>query len=116
MSEPRPALHSTREYSTAELIRRLFGLAWQFRRDCLLSLFLSVVLLLLGLAGLQLLGTVIDVIRYALDPAQRPPVYPFGWKPPTTWTPLDIVTSLSTAIILQAVIRAILTYHYNIRT
>jgi hypothetical protein len=40
-------------------------------------------LLLLGRAGLQLLELVIDVIRHALDPAQRAPVYPFGWMPLT---------------------------------
>ena len=55
-------------YSTGELVRRLLALAWRFRGDCLWSLVLSVVLLLLGIAGLKLLGVVIDVIRYALDP------------------------------------------------
>src|SRR5690348_10838182 len=63
-----PAEH---RYSTGELVRRLLALAWQFRRDCLLSVALSLALLLLGLLGLQLLGVVIDVIRHALDPLQR---------------------------------------------
>ena len=36
------------------------------------------VLLLLGIAGLKLLGVVIDVIRYTLDPSLPAPVYPFG--------------------------------------
>ena len=56
------------QYSTNELVRRLLALAWQFRADCLVSILLSVGLLLLGLIGLQLLGVVVDVIRYALDP------------------------------------------------
>ena len=105
-----------RRYSTGELVRRLLALAWQFRRDCLVSLSLSVAVLLLGLAGLQLLGVVIDVIRHALDPAARSPVYPFGWRPPSHWTPLDVVTALSLAIIIQAVLRAALTYSYNMAT
>ena len=71
-----------RRYSSGELVRRLLGLAWRFRKDCLLSLVQSMALLLLALAGLQLLGTVIDVIRHALDASQRPPSYPFGWRPP----------------------------------
>src|ERR1044071_8412794 len=105
-----------RDYSNRQLVGRLLALAWQFRRDCLISLILSIALLLLGLAGLQLLGTVIDVIRHALDPSQRPAVFPFGWHPPAAWTPLQVVVSLSAAIILQAIIRAYLTYEYNMST
>lgn len=103
-------------YGTGELVRRLLALAWRFRTDCLLSVLLSLVLLLLGLAGLQLLGVAIDVIRYTLDPAQRAPVYPFHWVPPTRWTPLQIITTLSLAIVAQALLRAVLTYHYNMVT
>jgi len=105
-----------RQYSTNELVRRLLGLAWQFRADCLVSVLLSLALLLLGLAGLQLLGVVVDVIRHALDATQRPPVYPLGWTPPSGWTPLQIITALSVAIVAQAVIRAVLTYQYNMVT
>jgi ABC-type multidrug transport system fused ATPase/permease subunit len=102
-----------RRYSSGELIRRLLTLAWRFRGDCLLSLVLSLTLLLLGLLGLQLLGVVIDVIRHALDPSQRAPVYPYGWRPPAAWAPLRIVTVLSLAIVVQALLRAVLTYQYN---
>ena len=107
---------SEHRYSTGELVRRLLALAWQFRTDCLLSALLSLTLLLLGLAGLQLLGTVIDVIRHGLDPVQRAPVYPFGWIPPEGWAPLKIVTALSGAIVVQALLRAWLTYEYNMVT
>jgi ABC-type multidrug transport system fused ATPase/permease subunit len=92
------------------------ALAWRFRLDCLLSLVLSVVLLLLAITGLKLLGVVIDVIRHALDPAVRPPVYPFGWSPPADWSPLQIVTALALAIVAQAVLRAAFTYAYNMTT
>jgi ATP-binding cassette subfamily B protein len=103
-------------YGTNELVRRLFALAWRFRKDCLWSLGLSVALLLLGLAGLQLLGEVIDVIRHALDPALPPPKYLFGWNPPSAWSALQIVTALSLAIVAQALLRAVLTYAYNMVT
>ena len=103
-------------YSTSELLRRLLALAWQFRMDCLLSLILSVLVLLLGLIGLQLLGVAIDVIRHGLDPLSRAPTYPFGWLPPASWSALDIVTALSVAIIVQALVRAVLTYAYNMAT
>ncbi|HEX3801038.1 MAG TPA: ABC transporter ATP-binding protein [Verrucomicrobiae bacterium] len=103
-------------YSTGELTRRLFALAWQFRRDCLLSLFLSVLVLLLGLAGLQLLGTIIDVIRHGLDPQLGAPAYPFGWRPPPAWLPLQVVSALSATIVVLALLRAGITYRYNMVT
>jgi ATP-binding cassette subfamily B protein len=103
-------------YPTGELIRRLLGLAWRFRRDCLWSLVLSVVLLLLGIMGLKLLGVVIDVIRYALDPSLPAPVYPFGWQPPAGWSALQVATALALAIVVQAVLRAGFTYSYNMVT
>ena len=116
MSDSPSSKHYERRYSTGELVRRLLGLAWQFRGDCLRSLAQSLMLLLLGLVGLQLLGLVIDVIRHALDPTQRAPMYPFGWTPPAGWTPLHVVTVMAVAIVVQAMLRAVLTYQYNMTT
>jgi ATP-binding cassette subfamily B protein len=116
MSDVANSSQPEHRYSTGELVHRLLALAWQFRADCLLSVLLSLVLLLLGLAGLQMLGVIIDIIRHALDPLQREPVYPFGWIPPRGWTPIQIVTALSGAIVLQALLRAWLTYEYNMVT
>jgi len=114
---PQPSINAAgRDYPASELVRRLLGVAWQYRADFLLSLGLSLMLLLLGLLGLQLLGVVIDVIRHALDPLQQAPVYPFGWRPPAGWPALRIVTVLSLAIIAQALLRAVLTYGYNLTT
>src|ERR1017187_8970688 len=104
------------QYSTGKLVRRLLALAWRFRANCIWSMLLSLVLLLLGIAGLKLLGLVIDVIRHALNPAVPAPVYPLGWHPPTDWSPLQIVTTLALAIVAQALIRAALTYAYNMVT
>src|SRR6266481_3752628 len=116
MSDAHSSQPNDQRYPARELVRRLLELAWQFRGDCVASVFQSVALLLLGLLGLQLLGLVIDVIRHALDPAQRAPVYPYGWKPPSGWAPLGIVTALSLAIVVQALLRWALTYHYNMVT
>lgn len=116
MGDSQAGQPNERRYSTGELVRRLLALAWQFRFDCIASLALSLLLLLLALLGLQLLGVVVDVIRHALDSSQRPPIYPYGWRPPAEWTPLQIVTALSAAILVQAVLRAVLTYQYNMVT
>ena len=94
----------------------MLALAWRFRADCVWSVALSLILLLLGIAGLQLLGLVIDVIRQALDSSLPPPAYPFGWHPPATWSALQIVTVLALTIVAQALIRAALTYNYNMLT
>lgn len=107
---------AARDYSTWELVRRLLALAWRFRADCILSVAMSLGLLVLGLVGLQFLGLAVDVIRHALDPAQKAPVYPFGWRPPAAWQPLTIVCVLSLGIVLQAILRAWLTYKYNMVT
>jgi ATP-binding cassette subfamily B protein len=103
-------------YSTGNLVRRLLALAWRFRGDCVLSVVLSLVLLLLGIAGLKLLGVVIDVIRHALNPSAPLPQYPFGWHPPAEWSALQIVTALALGIVAQAILRAGLTYSYNMVT
>ena len=103
-------------YSPRALTRRLTLLAWRYRKDFLWSLGLSVALLALGLLGLQLLGVVIDVIRFALDPTLQRPTYPFGWQPPAGWTALQIVTALSLAIVAQAAVRAVVSWGYNVAT
>jgi len=114
--ETTKVVSADQRYATGQLVRRLTALAWRFRGDCFWSLILGLALLLLGIVGLKLLGVVIDVVRYALDPSLPPPVYPFGWRPPAGWTPLRIVAALSLAIVAQAVLRAALTYAYNMVT
>jgi ATP-binding cassette, subfamily B, bacterial len=94
----------------------LLALAWQFRADCVWSTVLSLILLLLGIAGLKLLGLVIDVIRQALDSSLSPPAYPFGWNPPADWSVLQIVTATAATIMVLAMLRAVLTYAYNMIT
>ena len=116
MSATNGNLPDDERYSTGILVRRLFALAWQFRANCIWSMVLSLVLLLLGIAGLQLLGLVIDVIRHALHPAVPPPAYPLGWQPPANWSALRVAVVLSLAIVAQALVRAPLTYAYNMVT
>ncbi len=103
-------------YSTGKLVRRLLALAWQFRADCVWSVVLSLILLLFGIAGLKLLGLVIDVIRRALDPSLPAPLYPLGWNPPATWSALQTVTAIAVTIMVIATVRALLTYSYNMIT
>ncbi len=103
-------------YSTGKLVRRLLALAWQFRADCIWSVVLGLILLLLGIMGLKLLGLVIDIIRHALDPSLPLPIYPLHWNPPVTWSALQTVTAVAVAIMILATVRAVLTYSYNMIT
>jgi ABC-type multidrug transport system fused ATPase/permease subunit len=116
-TEPASKTFADDRYSTGNLVRRLLALAWRFRADCVWSVVLSLALLLLGIAGLKLLGVVIDVIRHAMNPSGTPaPAYPFGWQPPAEWSALQIVTALALTIVAQAIVRALLTYSYNMVT
>ena len=116
MTVGKSSLSQAERYTSGALVWRLLLLAWRFRWDCLVSLALSVVLLLLGLGGLQLLGVIIDIIRHALDPAQPAPRFPLGWQPPVNWPPLRVVGLLAFGILTQALLRAYLTYQYNMVT
>jgi len=116
MSATNGNLPENERYSTGILVRRLLALAWQFRANCLWSMVLSLLLLLLGIAGLQLLGLVIDVIRQAQNPALPAPAFLLGWHPPAGWSALRVVTVLALAIVVQALFRAALTYKYNMVT
>jgi ABC-type multidrug transport system fused ATPase/permease subunit len=51
-----------------------------------------------------------------LNPSLLPPVYPFGWNPPATWSPLQIITAITVTIMVLATVRAALTYIYNMTT
>jgi ATP-binding cassette subfamily B protein len=104
------------KYPTMTLVTRLFGLAWKFRTQFLLSLTLNILVLVLSLSGLQLMGVVIDVIRHGLEPQQTAPSFPLGWTPPSNWTALNTVTLLAVVIMLIAIIRAVTTYLYNMAT
>ncbi|MCF3649925.1 ABC transporter ATP-binding protein [Synoicihabitans lomoniglobus] len=114
-SSPRPS-----PYTNAVLIRRLFGLAWRYRADCLKVLGLQLFLLLLGLSGLSFTGLGIDYIRYVL--AQREvigpvipfPVGPLGLSLPPSWPPLQVVGLVAGAILSFALLRAVLNFSYTI--
>ena len=85
MPDPAPSRTTdppARPLSNAQILRRLFGLAWQYRHDCLAVLAHQAALLALGLAGLGVVGLAVDVIRSALDPSAAPPPWPLGLRPP----------------------------------
>jgi ATP-binding cassette subfamily B protein len=94
-------------------MRRLFGLVWEYRGRCWQVLGLQLVLLTMGLAGLNLTGQAIDFIRHRVSGAPLPAggfriPFPADWPPERT---LAVIASLILALALG---RAVLNYVYSI--
>jgi ATP-binding cassette subfamily B protein len=100
---------SERSYSTGHLLFRLLGLAFRYRRACVVVTVLQCWLVLLNVATLGLTGLGIDFLQsQALSgPAPR---WPAGIAPPATWSPLRVVLALSTAVLAGACVSAVLKY------
>ncbi|HEY2899207.1 MAG TPA: ABC transporter ATP-binding protein, partial [Polyangia bacterium] len=100
--------------STAHVLRRLWRLAWSYRRACLSALGLQVALLLLGMAGLALGGLAIDVVRHTLDGKAPAPRWPLGLQPPASTSPIVVVGLLGGLALIAAGMRAFFNYHYAV--
>jgi len=105
--------------SNAELIRRLFGLAWRYRGRCLQVLGIQLVLLTMGIFGLSFTGIGIDFIRKQLEPgpAGRPSLAAGRVRLPLPdgWPPMAVLAFLAGLILLLAVCRAVLNYVYAVQ-
>jgi ABC-type multidrug transport system fused ATPase/permease subunit len=108
MASPPPTL------SNAAILRRLFALSWQYRRDCIAVLALQGALLVLGLLGLGAVGLAVDAIRHALDPVAASPRWPLHLTPAPSTPPLAIVIGLAALVLVMAGVRSLLNYRYSI--
>lgn len=110
-SEENDADPLEKKYSNNAVILRLLKLIWGFRWDCIVVLFLQIVLLIIGLSGLSLVGLGIDVIRHAHNPALvQPAEWPFQWIPPEAWTGIQLVLLVAGGILALAILRLSLNY------
>lgn len=109
MAEAPPAS----EPSSARLLRRLLGLAWRYRRQCIAVFVYQVALLALGVMGLGLSGLAIDVVRHAIEPASAVPRWPLGFAPPA-WSTLRLLCLLGGMVLAAAAARALLNYAYSV--
>lgn len=100
--------------SNWSLSRRLLGLAWQYRINCLGVLCVQVFILALGLGSLSFWGLGIDYLRYQVVPGSQPPHWPFGWHVPVSWSPLTVMIFISCGILFSTSTRALLTYYYTV--
>ncbi|MGC1481639.1 MAG: ABC transporter ATP-binding protein, partial [Chthoniobacterales bacterium] len=98
------------EMSNWRVIRRLLGLTWSYRRDCILVLLYQIALLTLGLAGLGLTGVAIDFVRWKVEAGAPVPRWPFGVAPPQDWSPMGVLFAIAGALVAFASVRAVLNY------
>lgn len=103
-ASPAPAASNWR------LAGRLFGLAWEYRAQCLAVLGIQLVLLALGVAGLGLTGVGIDYIRHVVQGAPVPRL-PLGLALPEG-EPLRVLGFVGGLILAFAGLRAYLNYRY----
>ncbi|MDA0989749.1 MAG: ABC transporter ATP-binding protein [Verrucomicrobia bacterium] len=103
------------------LTKRMLALAWLYRGSCLKVLSLQIVLMTIGLCGLNFIGVGVDYLRHAYGriaggdaPIPKPPNWPFGLAPPADWTPMQVMATISAAILIFAVARAFLNYAYAV--
>ncbi len=95
------------------LVRRLFGLAWRYRADCVKVLSIQLVLLTMGMIGLSFTGIGIDYIRHQMDgtPLHKNLLH---LSLPIAWPPLRVLMLLAGVILGLAVCRAVLNYVYAV--
>ncbi|MFM8219470.1 MAG: hypothetical protein ACKOJF_11175, partial [Planctomycetaceae bacterium] len=84
------------------LVRRLLSLAWNYRWGCVWLLTLQGLILACGLSGLGLTGVGIDAVLYHARAIQHPPLYPFGLRPPSQWSPLAEIWVIAAGSLLAA--------------
>ncbi len=104
-----------------QLVRRLFGLAWRYRLQCLQVISLQLVLLALGIAGLAATGLGIDYVRHvsagpgpdgvAVVPLPHVAFLP---DPPAGWRPMHVLGAIAAGILACAALRAWLNYAYAV--
>ena len=96
------------DYTNAQLIRRMLGLAWRYKIRVITLLLIQIFLLTVTLSAISFTGLGVDIIHIAFNPAAKPPDYPFGFTPPAAWSPLQTLSSLGAAILILASLQFIL--------
>lgn len=113
MDEP-PSTTAATVPTTGQLVRRLLGLAWNYRLHCIGIILIQLVLLTMGIFGLSFIGVGIDYIRHVLTPEEALPSLPLGFELPADWKPMEVLFLLAGTILALALIRALLNYVYAI--
>jgi ATP-binding cassette subfamily B protein len=108
-AEP-PQIESKPKPRSWTLLRRMFRLGFEYRGACVRVIVLQLTLVGLSLSGLGLTGLGIDYLRSQVDPTGGPPVWPFGWSPPESWTPKTVIAVIAVAVFVFAAVNALVRF------
>ena len=109
-SAPSPFELTDARTSNWVLLRRLLGLGWRYRAGCIKVLAQQLTLVTAGLCILGLTGLGIDVIRHDVDPSATPPRWPLGVAPPSTWSALTVVGTITVTMVGLTLLHTSLRY------
>jgi len=107
-AEPVPPPAAGRDHT----LRRLLGIAWSHRADCLQLLGLQLLLVFLTVAVFALAGVAIDTLRHCGDPAIPAPALPFFV--PAAASDGQVIAWLAGGIVVAALLRAALAYVFGL--
>ena len=105
---PTVGSNETDTASNVQLVRRLLGLAWRYRRGVILLVSLQMLMLVLMMSGLGLTGLGIDVIGWEKQLTEKQPQYPFGVTPPAEWGAMTKVLAIAGGIVAVGLLRFVL--------
>lgn len=92
--------------SRITLLRRMLGLALEYRWPCAVVVLMQGGLVFLNLATLGLTGLGIDYLQWAVAEGVEAPRWPLGMVPPAGWSPVAVVAALSAGVFLSALLSA----------
>jgi ATP-binding cassette subfamily B protein len=93
-------------------LRRLFGIAWSYRTDCLQLLSLQLLVVFLTVGVFALAGIAVDYLRHCVDAKISAPTLPFFV--PSDTTPTSTLAWLAAGIIVAALLRATFAYIFGL--
>ncbi len=99
-----------RKVSSLQLLRRLLLLALEYRGPSAVVLLMQTALVALSLSTLGLTGIGIDYLSSQVLKNADPVKWPFGWQPPSSWSPFQVIVALSSTILVVALLTAGLKY------
>jgi len=106
--------------TNAQLIRRLFLLAWRYRARCVQVLSIQLVLLTIGLTSLSLTGVAIDYLggvlasRNGAPPPTHLSAGRISFHIPADSQPVHVMLWIAVAILGLSLIRGFLNYFYSV--
>ena len=107
---PADASADSRVPTTRDLLVRLCGVAWRFRRNTLIVLALNMLLVVCNLGSLSFTGLGIDVLRSALDRQAPPAIWPGGLQPPSAWSAYAVIALVAAVVLVFSALNAFLKF------